>query len=811
MRNTMPKRGGDMGWLSRVVCVAVAVSLLGGCRSEKSPEPQGAAENGSLRTAPTAQVTPRVSRGEDTTSATQAAAGESTIPASQPAPVNQPSTATLLARVTRNALADSLSSYLRSQSTSPVAWQPWGADVFEIAEKLNRPVLLSIGVSWSDLVRSHDETVFGSSEVAALISEHFIAVKVDADERPEIAERYLSAHQLIHPENGEWPVIAFLLEDGRPFESVSAAPSAAATDPATFAAILRQVVDLYSNKRETLVQQANRIEKALAAQAPDPARVRPLDAQLAAEVCARIRENLGVKQTGETYSRPKPWAILALLHAVSDGLDGPETTKPAASNESNLSVATKLLTNYYRSSLRDPVLGGFFTGALDADFREPMTAKLLPDQAAMLRAFSTAYAATGRRVFRDAGLEILRYMRDSLEREGGGFYSAQEAEPRGQASSYYTWSAAEIRQVVGPGRDVDVFMKYFNVVTDPPTQRCFLRPSRSLESVANEFKITYDEAQQALDRVRAKLREARLAQETFPRFNKSIVTSWNALAVSAYLDAYRFLGDEKAREFALLTMDWILDKLISETEGAAHYYAREKRELYGLLEDQVAVAQALLDCFRVSGKHEYLETAESIMTFIEANYADEQTGLYRDQPKTAAAEGLLRIPRYYVFDTRIPSPNAQSAMIWLQLSWLTGKKEYMDRAQRLIRAVAGQENFWGDNSSQYAEALLLAVYGAPKVVVVGKEDDAALAQLRDAAMKAFRVGSVIETLSPEKAQQTDYLPARDLKPVAYVCTPESCAPPVQDPKKLKPLVESFGKSLRVPAEKRTSSVPSERP
>ncbi len=184
----------------------------------KIPEPQGAAENGSLRTAPTAQVTPRVSRGEDTTSATQAAAGESTIPASQPAPVNQPSTATLLARVTRNALADSLSSYLRSQSTSPVAWQPWGADVFEIAEKLNRPVLLSIGVSWSDLVRSHDETVFGSSEVAALISEHFIAVKVDADERPEIAERYLSAHQLIHPENGEWPVIAFLLEDGRPFE-----------------------------------------------------------------------------------------------------------------------------------------------------------------------------------------------------------------------------------------------------------------------------------------------------------------------------------------------------------------------------------------------------------------------------------------------------------------------------------------------------------------------------------------------------------------------------------------------------------------
>jgi hypothetical protein len=704
-------------------------------------------------------------------------------------PVGDAQPATLLAEG-GNLLADMSSPYLRDAAKSPVHWMPWGKAAFDRAARLNRPVLLSIGASWCHWCHVMDDQTYSNPGIARTINENFVAIKVDRDERPDIDERYQTAHYLINRRSGGWPLTIFALPDGRAFESLTLLAPEPRNDQPGMTDVLQQVIKVHKDRREDAVKQADLIEKGIGSPWIDTSKKADPNEKLVRSVRDAIARSFDSENGG--FGRksdpkfPSGGALMFLLHFHSDYGD-----------KAALEMVSKSLTAYYKGGLRDNVLGGYFRYSADGKFEKSHVEKLLYVQGELLSAFSNAYAATGKKMFKDAALEILRFSADTLERREGGFHASQDADMGpDDDGSYFTWTAGEIDRIAGSGTETDVFKKYMNVAAGTENgkeTRSALRSDASLQSVADSFKISYNDAQKALDSVRKKLRDARLAQDKVPYVDKTVIASWNGAMVSAYLDSYRYLGTAETRDFALKTMDFILNNMVSETEGVAHAYVKNTASVYGLLDDQVQTAAALVDCFEVAGRRDLLETAESLMGFVEAKFLDNTTGLYRDRITGEDFHGLLKVARLHVFDNPTPAANAVAAITWFRLFQATGKQEYKDRAARMVNAVAAQDDFWGPPAGTYARALALLASGSAKAVVVGDAADENLARMREAALSVFRAGKLVEVLTPAEAEKTDYPPAKDGKAIAYVCTPETCAPPVRDADKVVELLKGFGK------------------
>jgi uncharacterized protein YyaL (SSP411 family) len=298
-----------------------------------------------------------------------------------------------------------------------------------------------------------------------------------------------------------------------------------------------------------------------------------------------------------------------------------------------------------------------------------------------------------------------------------------------------------------------------------------------------------------------------MSADRIPLVDKKIIASWNAQMICAYFDAYRYLGDTRARDFALRTMDFILNNMISETEGVAHTHARDKASVYGLLADQVTVAVALIDSYEVSIRREYLETAESLMNYVEIKYLDQGTGLYVDWPEGGNRSGLLSVPRIPVFDNPMPSANAVAAIAWYRLFQITHNESYREKFRRMVDAMSRREDLIGLPGATFGTCLLLAANGAPKALIVGLTTDEETSKMHTNALDVFRMGKSVEVLDPEAAAQTDYPPSKDGKPIAYVCTDKNCAPPVREADKIGDVLKSFGKPGGTPSGSETSPEP----
>src|SRR5579862_1888957 len=453
---------------------------------------------------------------------------------------------------THNALARASSSYLRSAMHQPIQWHEFGEEAFAAARSANKPMLLDIGAVWCHWCHVMDRESYDDPEVAAIVNENYVAVKVDRDERPDIDSRYQLAVSSISGQGG-WPLTAFLTPDGKPFYGGTYFPPVDGYGRPSFRRVLTSISDAYQNKNADVMEQAQMVETAIAqAESFDGRSGDFSPAVIDAIVEAALRsfdERYG--GFGQAPKFPHSGAIDLLMdNYVRTG------------NERLREVFVESLEHMANGGVYDQLAGGFHRYSVDERWMVPHFEKMSYDNSELLKNYVHAYQVTGSDFFADVARDIIRWMDEWLsDRERGGFYASQDADySMDDDGDYFTWTVDEARAVLTEEEAQAAVVRFdINEIGEmhhnPAKNVLFVRAS--IDEIAQRMKLSESRVRELLDSAKKKMYAARL-QRPAPYVDKTVYVGWNSMCVSAYLEAAKVLGLGNARRFALKSLDRIL-------------------------------------------------------------------------------------------------------------------------------------------------------------------------------------------------------------------------------------------------------------
>ncbi|MCI0657141.1 MAG: thioredoxin domain-containing protein, partial [Acidobacteria bacterium] len=515
-------------------------------------------------------------------------------------------------------------------------WQPWGEEAFRLARKLDRPILMDIGAIWCHWCHVMDEETYSNPEVAKLINDYFVPIRVDRDERPDIDSRYQVQVQALVGSGG-WPLTVFMTPAGKVFYGGGTFFPDERYGRPGFKQLLPEVYRVYSGQKEKVLENADGLYQAVAkyeaglTQAGDLKASLIQNTQLA--LLRRLDEAFG--GFGDAAKFPIAGTIRLALKGFFDTGD-----------QKLLQVATRTLDAMAKGGMHDQLGGGFHRYATDREWRVPHFEKMLNDQAQLLKDYLAGYQVTGNTRYREVAEGIIRYVQGSLSDQArGGFYAHQDADMgRKDDGDYYTWTEAEIRQALQK-EQAEVLLRYFDIGPEGEMQenpaRNVLWIARTPEDIAQALQVPVAKVKALIAKGKADLLKIR-GQRRTPFVDRTILSDRNGMMVSAYLEAYKVLGREELKDFALKSLDLLLDHAYVPGKGMVHAYADGKPTVPGFLQDQVQVAAALLDAFEVSGEARYLAAARDIMDYAVRTFWDKSGGFF-DTPHQPGALGVLEL------------------------------------------------------------------------------------------------------------------------------------------------------------------------
>jgi hypothetical protein len=671
-----------------------------------------------------------------------------------------------------NRLAGSPSAYLQSAAHQPIHWFPWGDEAFATAQAADKPMLLDIGAVWCHWCHVMDGESYEDASLAAFLNEHFVCIKVDRDERPDVDARYQRAVQLLTQQGG-WPLTAFLTPRGEVFFGGTYFPPDGKYGRPGFRSVLASVLQAYQSRRDQIQAQAQAIRQVLQEQlderAPGAVSQALLDETQAEMVRVFDPVNGGF---GSQPKFPHPGAITVLLHRWFD--------QPS---DQLRTVIDRTLQGMARGGIYDQLGGGFHRYSVDAQWIVPHFEKMSYDNSELLKTYLDAYTLFGTAEYAETARGIVRWVREVASDPEGGYAASQDADVGlDDDGDYFTWTREEAAGVLSP-EELEVAAAHYDIGTagemhhNPGKNVLFV--AASIASIATRQGRSSEQVEQLLESAKTKLRAARF-QRPAPFVDRTRYTNWNAMMASAMLRAGVVLADAWATEHALQTLRRIRgesaeDNAVAHTPGG----------LTGLLDDQVQMAAAVLDAYEVSGDSEWLSWSERLMERVWSNYWDEEGGgLFDTARDSVSQEGLLPAPAKPVQDTPTPSPNGIAGIVLARLHELTGNHIWKERAAALLSVFAGRAGELGFHAATYLLAVDWAINPAFHLVVVGR--DAVAEGMHRAALSGFIPRRVTQLLRPEDASSRS-LPA-PLKAMAglgaaprgYACSGTSCSPPAED-------------------------------
>ena len=721
--------------------------------------------------------------------------------AQSPAPPNDPSFPSLPSL--RNQLASSKSPYLRSASMQPVAWQPWGPEALALAAKLNRPIWLDIGAIWCHWCHVMDRESYENPEIAALINQYFVPVKVDRDERPDIDARYQAAHLVLNGIGGGWPLTMMLTPSGEPFLGATYIPPDTRGSEDGLRVIVPRIGNAYRTQPGTAGQMARDARARIAVTAgvnPTPGGALKQDTvrAITREVDFEFDREFGGLGVSRGSKFPNAEAIrLALAQAFLTRNDGLRRK------------ALHTLDSYALSGMRDHVHGGFFRYSVNRELTVPHFEKMDYVQAALLEAYLDAFRLTGENRYAEVARDIMRYVNGTLSDRtlpgGGGFYAHQDADiSLDDDGSYYTWSLAEAETVLPPD-DLKLLAAYYDLQKkgemESHPDRNVLRVAQTVPALSKRLRLGESEIRDRIGRGTSSLEAARRRQRV-PFVERTAFTDRNAMMISAYLHAYETLQDTTARDFALKTLDFLLARAVAPDGSLWHATADGESYIAGFLLDHALFADALLDAYQVTGNERYLAAAQRIASRAVDLCWDNAGGGFFDRPSEERPLGLLTDRTKPFIDSPLPGGNAVAARVFDKLYLLTGQDRWRELAEKTF-TVFGAAQKAGISGGTYALALEAHLAKPPQVVVIGGSEDQRTTGLATAARQTFRPGRMVTVYDPP-ATALDSLPeavaeaakifASDRTPRAYVCVGETCAPPTTSPADVVALVRDYGRA-----------------
>ena len=691
-----------------------------------------------------------------------------------------------------NRLKDSASPYLRSAAHQPIDWHEWGDAAFVRAKSEDKPILLDIGAVWCHWCHVIDRESYENVEIAKIINEHFVPVKVDRDERPDVDSRYQSAISAISGQGG-WPLTGFLLPDGKPFFGGTYFPPEDQMGRPGFRRVLLAVADSYRNRRDELARAANSLSEAVAqAEAFTGARAEfdlgVVDAQIQS-----ITQLFDIKNGGFGRAPKFPHAS-----AIDLLLERYQQTK----EKHLLAMAETTLEKMARGGVYDQLAGGFHRYSVDERWLVPHFEKMSYDNSELLKNYLHASQISDNWRLRETAESIVAWVNDTLsDRPDGGFYASQDADySLDDDGDYFTWTLEEVRAELSPEEARAIELLYdveaHGEMHHNPAKNV-LWEARELEEIANTLKIDWDEASKLALTAEHKMLEARRKRPT-PFVDKTMYVAWNAMFVSAYLEANRILSDSSylgCKEFALKTLDRMLREAWTESRGFAHRIGGPALE--GSLDDQVFSVLALLDAYEATLDPRYFSAAQRTMDLAIARYGDSENGGFFDRPCDAAPMGGLEVRRKPFQDSPTPGANSVAAIALIRMHAFTGDDRYRSFAKKTLEAFAGVAPQYGLFAATYGLAATLFARHPIQVVITGPADDPAAQALENAAHRVFRFGKSVLRVTPGTQlaalagalkETLPHLPAD--KALAVVCSGQTCLPPTSDPAQLTAYLEN---------------------
>jgi uncharacterized protein YyaL (SSP411 family) len=670
-----------------------------------------------------------------------------------------------------NRLAAETSPYLLQHADNPVEWHPWGEAAFERARAEDKPIFLSVGYAachWCH-VMAHES--FEDPAVAAVMNAHFVNVKVDREERPDVDGIYMNA-VVAMAGHGGWPMSVFLTPDGVPFYGGTYFPPTSRGGLPAFGDLLRAVAEAWRDRRDEVLRGAEGLMKALrtdGGRAPATAL-----ASGALEAAYRTLERTYDMTRGGWGGAPKfpqPMTVEFLLRTHA------RTGEPSA-----LAMAEATLRRMAQGGIYDHLGGGFHRYATDAAWLVPHFEKMLYDNAQLARVYLHAWQVTRVPLFRRVVEETLGYLLREMASPAGGFYSSLDADSEGEEGKFYVWSAAEVREALGAG--TGLFGEAYGVTERGTFEgRNILHVAADPAALAAACGMALEEVEAALAAGRRALLERRSARSR-PATDDKVLAAWNGLALGALAETARVLDRAEWRAAATRTAAFLLSEMRTPDGRLLRAWREGRARVNAYLEDYACVCDGLLALYETTFEARWFAEARALARVMVERFGRPGGGFYDTSDDH---EALVVRPRD-LQDNATPSGGAMAASVLLRLAALSGEARLRELAEAAIREVQPAAGAYPTAFAQWLCALDFALASPKEVAIVGDPDASGTRALLAVLRARYRPHQVVALGRPDEAPGVPLLEGRapvDGRPTAFVCLGFTCRLPVTEPAALE--------------------------
>ncbi len=649
-----------------------------------------------------------------------------------------------------NALARETSPYLLQHQDNPVDWLPWGEEAFARARERDVPLIVSIGYSACHWCHVMERESFEDPQVAELMNRHFVPVKVDREERPDVDAIYMDALQAITGSGG-WPLNAFITADGVPFYAGTYFPPQPRQGAPSWAQVLAGIAEAWRTQREQIVTSARQILPRLAGAAGIDGRSGELSPDLLERAAATVRRSYDAENGGFGGAPKFPSA------SVIDFLLG--------RGEREMSLHT--LRAMANGGMYDQVGGGFARYSTDARWVVPHFEKMLYDNALLARAYLHGWQVTGDPLLRRVCVETLEWVLRDLRQDEGGFASALDADSEGVEGKFYVWTLDEVRAALPAGL-AETAIRAFGMTAEG-----------NFEGANIPVRAAADPPE--LAGIKEGLRVAR-EQRVWPGLDDKRLTAWNALAISAFAEAGAVLGREDFLDAARTAAAFLLAEMVDDDGRVLRTYNRGQARLAGYLEDHAFLVEALLTLYESTFEADWFVVARGLADRTIERFGDPDHGGFFS---TAHDHERLVARRKDLEDTPIPSGQSAMALGLLRLGALTGESGYVEHALTVMRPLGEPVTRYPTAFGHLLQAMAFHLEPVREVAIVGDEPqpllDVVRATYRPRLVLAGGDGGAVPLLAGRGPV--------DGRTAAYVCQDFACRQPVTQPDELEPLLD----------------------
>lgn len=661
-----------------------------------------------------------------------------------------------------NALHKESSPYLLQHAHNPVDWYPWGEEALQKALQEDKPILVSIGYSACHWCHVMERESFEDQEIASIMNQYFVCIKVDREERPDIDAIYMEALHSMGLRGG-WPLHVFLMPDQKPFYGGTYFP------PAQWKLILQNIGNAFRNNRAELAESAKEFAEHLASSEIKKYGLTPQRQantledleQMYATLAPNFDRKLGGIDKAPKFPMPSIWRFLLRYAHLTQDLQ--------ALSQLHLTLQKMAFGGIY-----DQIGGGFARYSVDGEWFCPHFEKMLYDNAQLLTLYAEAYQFSKNEIYKDIAYEIITFVAREMQAQEGGFYSALDADSEGEEGKFYIWKKRHLQEILG--EDTELFCKYYNVSQQGNWEfgNNILYKQESDENFAKQHQIPLEQLKSKVQFWKQTLLRER-SKRLRPGLDDKILTSWNGLMIKGLTDAYQVFDEVSFLELAQKHTDFLLTKMLSP-EGFLYHTFSYKSQIpkqKGFLEDYACLVEALIGLYQATFEKKYLQIAQQLINYTLDNFYDQSEGMFFFTD--ASAEGLIARKKE-IFDNVIPASNSIMAQNLYNLGILLDRNDYKETSITMLsqmkRVLLKQVEF----AANWAILFSQTIQPTAEIALVGSQAHTLRKELNKHFLPNKVVVGTLESESeiPLLEQRT----ALQGKTTIYVCFDKTCQLPV---------------------------------